>query len=50
MGIPLSSDSWLIRHLIEAGVPGLIPVFFGDSGIAANMEEVKRGVTDAAGR
>ena len=40
MGIPLSSDSWLIRHLIEAGVPGLIPVFFGDSGIAANMEEV----------
>ena len=40
LGIPLSSDTWLIRHLIEAGVPGLIPVFFGDSGIAANMEEV----------
>ena len=40
IGIPISSDSWLIRHLIEAGVPGLIPVFFGDSGIAANMEEV----------
>ena len=40
MGIPISSDSWLIRHLIEAGVPGLIPVLFGKSGIAANMEEV----------
>ena len=40
MGIPISSDSWLIRHLIEAGVPGLIPVLFGKSGIVANMEEV----------
>ena len=40
MGIPISSDSWLIRHLIEAGVPGLIPVLFGKNGIAANMEEV----------
>lgn len=40
MGIPISSDSWLIRHLIEAGVPGLLPVFFGDGGIAAEVEEV----------
>ncbi|MFL2561460.1 MAG: hypothetical protein ACJ0TD_00430 [Arenicellales bacterium] len=40
MGIPISSDSWLIRHLIEADVPGLIPVLFGKNGIAANMEEV----------
>ncbi|MFL2550772.1 MAG: hypothetical protein ACJ0SM_04410 [Arenicellales bacterium] len=40
MGIPISSDSWLIRHLIEAGVPGLIPVLFGKNGIVANMEEV----------
>ncbi|HCK75646.1 MAG TPA: hypothetical protein DHW07_00715 [Gammaproteobacteria bacterium] len=41
-GKPLSADSWLIRHLIETGVPGLIPVFFGDEGIAAEIETVSQ--------
>ena len=37
---PLSADSWLIQHLIEAELPGLLPVFFGDDGMVAEIETI----------